>query len=311
MSETVVFFGSGPVAARSLELLVSHHPVEAVITKPRPAHHRGPVPVLDVAERLGLTVYTADSRASLDTLFAGRPVRSRLAVLIDFGIIVSQSVIDYFPLGIVNSHFSLLPQWRGADPITFALLSGQSRTGVSLMLLVEKMDEGPLLAQAAYDIKSNDDNTSLTTALVELSDQLLAQTLPIYIGGNLAPYEQVEDSPLGQTLEVSYSRKLTKQDGLLDISKPAATLEREIRAYNEWPKSHLQLAGTEAIITKAHVATSTTPAAPGALRIDGKALLIGTGDNWLAIDRLKPAGKVEMDSAAFLAGYKHKLAISD
>lgn len=310
ISETVVFFGSGPVAARSLELLAKHTSIEAVITKPRSAHHHGPVPVLEVAERLGLTVHTAENRISLDTLFASRPVRSHLAVLIDFGIIVSQAVIDYFPLGIINSHFSLLPQWRGADPITFALLSGQEKTGVSLMLLVEKMDEGPLLAQGICDIESTDNNTSLTASLITLSDQLLAQILPVYLTGELVPYEQTEESPLGLHLQTSYSRKLTKQDSFLDFSKPARRLEREIRAFNEWPKSRTQLGDIEVIVTKAHTTPGTQYAA-GSLHTNDKELLIATSDGSLAIDRLKPAGKAEMDSTAFLAGYRPRLPFND
>ena len=107
--ETIVFFGSGPVAAESLRLLSKDFEIEAVITKPRPPHHRGPVPVLDLAEELKLPVQTAEDEAGLDQLFKGRPFKSRVGVLIDFGIIVSPQVIDYFPLGIVNSHFSILP----------------------------------------------------------------------------------------------------------------------------------------------------------------------------------------------------------
>src|SRR5579872_6817577 len=151
-SETVVFFGSGPVAAESLRLLAKNFPIEAVISKPRAEQHKGEVPVLAAAEKLQLPVHTATDRQQLNKLFAKARFKSRVAVLVDFGIIVSQQVIDSFPLGIVNSHFSLLPKWRGADPITFAVLSGDKETGVSLMLLVEKMDEGPLLAQAPLQI---------------------------------------------------------------------------------------------------------------------------------------------------------------
>src|SRR2546430_10003404 len=113
MSETVVFFGSGPVAAESLRRLAKHVSIEAVITKPRPAHHHGPVPVLEISEKLGLPVHTAENRRQLNELFVGAAFSSRVGVLIDFGIIVSQQVINYFPLGIINSHFSVLPEWRG------------------------------------------------------------------------------------------------------------------------------------------------------------------------------------------------------
>src|SRR5678815_2818348 len=111
MSEPIVFFGSGPVAAKSLELLAKDFSIEAVITKPRPAHHRGEVPVLDLAAKLQLPIHTVTNKKTLDELIKTNPFSSDIAVLIDFGIIVSQDAIDYFPLGIVNSHFSLLPEW--------------------------------------------------------------------------------------------------------------------------------------------------------------------------------------------------------
>src|SRR4051812_40975768 len=129
---SIVFFGSGPVAARSLELLAEHCTIEAVITKPHPAHHKEPFPVLQVAEKLGAKVFTPVGKAEVSELFKTRPVTSKLGIVIDYGFIINQDVIDYFPLGIVNSHFSILPELRGADPITFAILSGQEMTGVSL-----------------------------------------------------------------------------------------------------------------------------------------------------------------------------------
>src|SRR3989338_3276247 len=200
-SKKVVFFGSGPVAAASLALLASNFAIEAVITKPKPSHHRGEVPVLEVAKRLGLPVFAAANKQELDELFAKKPAKSELAILIDFGIIVSRKVIDYFPLGIINSHFSILPQWRGADPITFAVLSGQATTGVSLMLLVEAMDEGPLLAYGEYGLPPDITTPKLTGDLIKLSHVLLVETLPKYLTGKLQPVPQTVTKR-----DVSYSR---------------------------------------------------------------------------------------------------------
>ena len=131
----LVFFGSGPVAAASLKKLAKHFVIEAVITKPQPAHHREPFPVLALAEELGLRTLTPNSKQELSDLFSTKPVKSKLGVVIDYGFIINQDVIDSFPHGIVNSHFSLLPEWRGADPISFSILSGQQKTGVSLMVI--------------------------------------------------------------------------------------------------------------------------------------------------------------------------------
>lgn len=309
ISKPIVFFGSGPVAAESLELLADNFTIEAVVTKPRPAHHKGETPVLSVADKLGIPVKTATNKKELDTLFESKPFKSKVGVLVDFGIIVSQKVIDYFPLGIVNSHFSVLPQWRGADPITFAILSGQKKTGVSLMLLVEAMDEGPLLTYAEYDIDENETTETLTKNLIQLSNSLLSDTLPQYMQGDIQPMPQ---SVTGR--EISYSRKLTKQDGIIDWTKPAEVLSREVRAFIVWPKSRTTLAGKDVIITKAHALPGNTPGKnPGDIDQSALAngdLVIETADGRLCIDTLKPAGKSKMTSKAFLAGHRNQLMSS-
>lgn len=306
---SIVFFGSGPVAARSLELLVNKFAIEAVVTKPRPAHHKGEVPVLTLANKLGLPVITADSKQSLSQALSEQHFVSAVAVLIDFGIIVGQDVIDVFPLGIINSHFSLLPEWRGADPIAFSLLSGQKETGVSLMLLVRAMDEGPLLAQAPVTIETTDTIATLTESLIEVSYHALAQVLPEYLKGTVSPAPQ-ESVTMASSPTPSYSRKLTKADALLDFSKPAAVLEREIRAFIEWPKSKTLLAGVDVIITKTHVAENIE--APNrkigeAVVLENKQLGVVTSNGILVIDELKPAGKKAMTSEAFLNGYGQNL----
>ncbi len=306
MSEPITFFGSGPVAAESLRLLAQNFEIEAVITKPRPLHHYGDVPVLELVERLGLKTYTASNKQELDELFAGNPVKSRLGILIDFGIIVSQDVIDYFPLGIINSHFSLLPEWRGADPITFSILSGQKQTGVSLMMLVEAMDEGPLLAQAPFEIEPAMTTPELTTALISVSYQSLNEIVPLYLSGQITPAPQ-EAVTVAEDKIPTYSRKLSKADSLLDWQKPAAQLEREIRAFVGWPKSRAALGNIEIVLTKAHVIDNT--GAPGTLTIVDKQLVVHCGEGSLVVDALKPAGKQEMTGQAFLAGYKTSLPL--
>lgn len=297
MSDTIVFFGSGPVAAESLRLLAGVFTIEAVVTKPRPAHHRGDVPVLDIAAQLNLPVLYATDKQSLGELFATRPVSSKLAVLIDFGIIVPQAVLDYFPLGIINSHFSLLPKLRGADPITFAILNGEKETGVSLMMLVAKMDEGPLLTQGIYPLPATITTPELTDGLIDLSFKLLESILPEYVAGSVIPFEQdsLNASP-------TYSRKLAKGDGRIDWSKPALQLQREVRAYVDWPKSRTSFGSLDLVVTQAHV--TDLKGIPGTPAIVDRLPVVYCGSQALVIDRLKPAGKQEMTGEAFLAGYK-------
>lgn len=304
VSKTVVFFGSGPVAAESLRRLHRHTAVEAVVTKPRPPHHKGSVPVLETAQELGLKVFEVSDKRALSELFATKPVQSRLGLVIDFGVIIGQDVIDYFPLGIINSHFSLLPQWRGADPITFSVLSGQKTTGVSLMLIVAALDEGPLLAQAPLDLPADITTPILTEKLIDLSDRLLRTTLPAYFEGQVVPKPQLE-ATIGSKTSPSYSHRLQKSDGVLDWHKPAEQLEREVRAFAGWPGSQIQLAGQTVLVTRAHAVDSNLK--PGEIQADKQQLLVGTIKQALAIDRLKPAGKTEMSAQAFIAGYKDRL----
>lgn len=310
MKISILFFGSGPVAAKSLELLAKNFSIEAVVTKPKPEHHKGDFPVIEVAKKLGLKTYTVSNKVELSELIAASPFKSSLGVLVDFGIIVTQDVIDYFPKGIVNSHFSLLPEWRGADPITFSILSGQKRTGVSLMLLVEKMDEGPLLAFGIQELDGTETTPDLTEKLIYLSDALLKEEIPRYLAdGKLVDQSQIAEQVPGYPSKPTYSRKLTKEDGRIDWNKPARQIEREIRAFSEWPKSFTKLAGVDVIIMRVHAIDSNDPKIkPGGQTIvDERLLIVQTGDGSLIIDELRPAGKTTMDTKAFLAGYGKKL----
>jgi len=299
--ESIVFIGSGPVATQCLGLLAKNFDIEHIITKPRPPHHKGSVPVIELGEELSIPIDTVTNKIELDELIKTKPYQSKLAVLIDFGIIVSQAVIDYFPLGIINSHFSVLPDLRGPDPITFAILSGQKQTGVSLMFLVAGMDEGPIAGYTEQELHKTVTTPELTKTLIYLSDALLTSVIPSIFSG--------EEESVPQSItkrSVSYSHKLSKDDGVLDWTKPAAQLEREIRAYIGWPGSRTQLAGRDVIITAAHVA-DTLKLKVSAVKIENKQLYVGTSTTCLAIDRVKPAGKSEMDITAFISGYGSKV----
>ncbi len=297
MRDSLVFFGSGPVAKSSLEFIGQHFRVEAVITKPS---------TLEEMKQTvqGIPVFAAGNADELDDLITTQLFKSRLGVLVDFGVIVSKEVIDYFPLGIINSHFSLLPEWRGADPITFAVLSGQAKTGVSLMLLAEKMDTGKLIAQKALRIKPGTTTPGLTDELISLSNKLLLEYLPDYISGKIKPKAQ----PLKNG--ATYSRRLTKADGNIDWAKTAQQIERQIRAFLGWPGSRTTIAGKEVIILKASVAKIDSDKQPGQAFVHNKNLAIKCADHCLVISKLKPAGKNEMTGQAFIAGHKRQLSES-
>jgi len=300
MSKTIVFFGSGPVAAESLRLLQNDFEIEAVITKPQPAHHKQPFPVLKLANELGLQTLTANTQAELSTLFQNHTLESDTGIIIDHGIIISQDVIDRFALGIINSHFSLLPRWRGADPISFALLNGDTETGVSLMVIVDRLDEGALLAQRSIAIDPTTNSLALTAELIQLSHQLLVETLPRYWSGDLQTYPQPSETP-------TYSHKLSKTDGIIDWQKPADRLEREVRAYLGWPRSRTKLNDIDIIITAAH--TKSGSGKPGTIFIENQNFGIYCSQGILMIDSLIPAGKKKMSATSFLNGYRAALKL--
>lgn len=301
---SVIFLGSGPVAAASLERLVRHAHIEAVITKPKPPHHRGDFPVTVAAEGHNIPLCFVQNASELSHLFKEKTFNSDVGVLIDFGIIVDKNTIDAFPLGIVNSHFSILPEWRGPDPITFAVLSGQRSTGVSLMVLSVGLDEGPLIAYSELNLDLHETTPGLTERLIEASDQLFHLHLPRYISGELRPFDQRNTGR-----DISYSHKLFKQDGVIDWSKPALQIEREIRAYAGWPKSRTVLAGIDVIITSSSVIhcpdEQNIPGTP--VIVNSNTLIVHAGSGCLSIERLKPAGKKEMTATAFIAGYGSRI----
>lgn len=300
---SLVFFGTGPVSRRCLEGISDHFHIEAVITKPDSSSPHGkphPTPVKDWATAHNVPLHQPSDPSELTALVAPGRFTSLLGLVVDYGFLIPEPAIAAFPRGIINSHFSLLPQWRGADPITFAILSGQAVTGVSLMVIVPALDEGELIAQATYPIPSTATAGELTEALSSLSNQLLITHLPSYVAGTLKPYPQSTAAP------ATYSRKLTKSDGVLDWTKPAAVLEREVRAYLGWPGSRTKLAGADVIITAAHVAAVSAPPnlAPGtAFKTETGELAVAATPGLLIVDRLKPAGKRDMPARDFLTGH--------
>jgi methionyl-tRNA formyltransferase len=289
MKAPIVFFGTGPVAAASLQALADHFQIEHVITKTKNPHHKGAVPVEELAHTTNLPLQFANTKAELDQLFAITTPKSQLGVIVDYGVIVSPKVIDNFKFGIINSHFSLLPEWRGADPITFSVLSGQPTTGVSLMLVAQQLDTGDLITQAPLHIDPSDTTPSLTQKLINLSNQMLIKYIPLYLDSKIKPYPQPNPE------QASYSRRLTKSDSPLDPkTKTAKQLERQVRAYLDFPKSKLTLFGIPCTITAAHVAPKPNT------KLDPQC----ADGNYLVIDQLIPENSKPMTATAFLNGYQ-------
>ncbi|HUC87085.1 MAG TPA: methionyl-tRNA formyltransferase [Candidatus Saccharimonadales bacterium] len=311
MKPRIVFFGTGPVSLACLEGIYDVFDVEAIITKPSrmaPSGREHAHPVRDWAKEHSIPIHQVTGKSALQELVAGAKFSAKVGLVVDFGMIIPAAVIDSFPRGIINSHFSLLPLLRGADPITFAILEGHDYTGVSLMRIVPALDEGELIAQERYRLPADTTTPALTRELGDISNQLLREYLPKYITGDINPWPQPVD-----TQRPTYTRKLTKRDGTVDWHKPAVQLEREVRAFIGWPGSRTQLFGREITLTTARVADGSgldtdgraalSSAKPGEpIRSWPDRLLVATGEEALEILQLKPAGKREMAVADFLRG---------
>lgn len=222
-----------------------------------------------------------------------------IAVLAAYGRIISQQVIDLFPMGIVNIHPSLLPQYRGPTPIESVILNGDTETGVSIMQLAAGMDDGPVYGQRKLAVDPDVEKFHLYQQIVDLSTSLFFDLFPAIIDGSLQPVAQRGD--------VTYSKLIEKSDSIIDWNKPALQIEREIRAYAGWPQSRATLGPLDVIITGAAPATMES-AAPGSVMIEKDRLFIATGQDWLEILELKPLGKQKMPAKAFLAGYRSQIA---
>lgn len=260
--------------------VVSHH------TESRSRNAR-PLEVATVAEAHNIPVYLPKKPSEIiDTL---RELQADIAVLVAYGRIISQEVIDIFPLGIVNLHPSLLPSYRGPAPIESPIANGDAQTGVSVMKLTAGMDDGPVYAQQPIELSGSETKYDLYTQAHKLGSALLLDSLPSIIDGSLAPSEQDHD-------KATYSKLFTKDDSILDPAQLTATeAERRIRAYLDFPKSKLDIYNHTVIVRKAHVAPESTP---------DELIIPFANSTYLAIDELiAPNGKL-MDGKAFMRGYK-------
>ncbi|HVS58995.1 MAG TPA: methionyl-tRNA formyltransferase [Candidatus Saccharimonadales bacterium] len=304
-SKTIVFFGNERLAtgvtttAPVLKALIeAGYHVAAVVSHYEHGKSRNvrELEVQKVAEAHDIPVLLPDKPAHIvDQLKA---YGAGAGVLVAYGKLVPQSVIDIFPHGIINLHPSLLPTHRGPTPIEGTILDGDNRTGVSIMQLVQKMDAGPVYGQSEIDLTGNETKQDLAAQLAEVGRAMMIELLPGILEGSIVAIPQDES-------RASYDALLSKADGSLDWNKPASRLEREIRAFQGWPQSRTEIAELPVIITKARL--SDQKLAPGEWSVQDASLLVGCTTGSLIIEWLKPAGKAEMTAQAFLAGYGNRL----
>ena len=289
-SKTIVFFGTDEFSAISLrELIAKGFTIGAVVTKPDSRKGRGrelakPI-VKEIAEAHGIPVWQPlDVRAITEHV---KKLNDPIGVLVSYGKIIPQSVIDLFNPGIINVHPSLLPLYRGPSPIEAAILHGDTETGVTIMQLSAGMDSGPIYSQITVPLIDVETTPDLELQLGELGAQELSLTLPAIMNGAVQPTPQQDGS-------ATYCKLLSKDESFLDTTKLSAEqAERHVRAYLAFPKTKTTITGHPIVITKAHVSESaTTP------------LDIECADGrFLSIDELiGPSGKA-MNAQGFINGY--------
>ncbi|HVQ43465.1 MAG TPA: methionyl-tRNA formyltransferase [Candidatus Saccharimonadia bacterium] len=294
----IVFFGTDAFSVPSLvQLIAKGWNIAAVVTKPDSPTGRGQKISEPAVKRLataaGITVLQPHRVGDIHAELAA--TKAVIGVVVAYGKLIPPSLLELFPRGLVNIHASLLPRYRGASPIEAAILNGDDETGVTLMQLEAGLDTGPTYDVSKIQLEGTETRPELYERLAELGADLLAIRLPAILEGQVVPIPQNE-------AEASLVGRLTKADGLIDWTKTAQRLEREVRGYLDWPGSRTHLAGAEVTITAAHTASDSGPAGQSHRTDDGElAVYAATGS--LIIDRLKPAGKRDMPARDFLTGH--------
>lgn len=223
-----VFFGTPDVASLTLERLIAAglRPAAAVTNPDAPkgrGHVLTPSPVRELAESVGLSVLTPE-KLDKDAIEQVGAYGADLAIVVAYGKILPEELIASFPLGVLNVHYSLLPRWRGASPMESALLHGDAVTGVTIQKMVKKLDAGDIVSSKSIEVFPEDTALTLRPRLIELGAQLLIETLPRYLSGEIVPGPQDE-------AQVTYAPKYSKDDGLIDLNDADETNWRKYRAF--------------------------------------------------------------------------------
>lgn len=298
MSLRILFMGSPDFALPSLEVLAKSYDVVAVVTQPDRPAGRGRKPqacaVKELATKLGLRVLQPDSLRTLSAVIELAGCAPDLIVVAAYGQILPKSILEMPKFGCVNVHASLLPAWRGASPIQAAIANGDNQTGVTIMLMDEGMDTGPILAQRSVPIRERTSAEVLSDQLAYLGAMTLVEVLPAYLRGTLAAIPQ-------DNSKKTYAPKLSKQDALLDFELDGQTLLRRIYAFQPWPGAVYLWQGKRLKISEAYL-HPTYEANPSERYIVNGLPAIGTGDGLLVLDTVQPEGKRAMDGKSFLNG---------
>ena len=296
----ILFMGTPAFAVPSLKALMSAHDVVAVVTQPdRPAgRNRRPrlSPVKQLAQSAGIPVFQPKRIRQPDAIAGLRAANADLFVVVAFGQILPQAVLELPRYGTINVHASLLPRWRGAAPIQAAIRAGDSESGVTIMLLDAGLDTGPTLTSRGLQLAEDETGESLHDKLSVLGADLLVDTLPRFLNGDITPIAQDET-------RATYAPQIKKEDGEIDWTQPAIVIERLVRAFTPWPGTYTQLDGDLLKIIAGYAAIGSAPA--GQVCVCDEEIAIGTGDGLYFPLELQLAGKKRLSIGEFTKGQRN------
>ncbi len=296
----LVLMGSPAFALPTFEALAEEHEIAAVFTQPDQPAGRGlrptPTPVKRWTVARGLPVFQPRSlRRDPKAIAQLRALKPDAIVVVAYGLILPPEVLRLPPYGCLNLHPSLLPRYRGPAPIQAALLNGDTETGVTVMLMTEEVDAGPILAMERESIGPEDTAETLGERLAQRGARLMRETLRRWLAGEITPQPQ-DDS------QATYCPRITKADGEIDWRRPAVEIERRIRAFTPWPGCYTFWRGRRLKIGRARVRPDLQAPPGQVMPADGGAA-VGTGEGALMLLEVQPEGKRMMPIEAFLNGH--------
>ncbi|QDX28778.1 methionyl-tRNA formyltransferase [Dickeya poaceiphila] len=299
MSLRIIFAGTPDFAAQHLAaLLSSEHEVVGVFTQPDRPAGRGnkltPSPVKVLAEQHGIPVFQPKSLRPSENQQLVAELKSDVMVVVAYGLILPQTVLDMPRMGCINVHGSLLPRWRGAAPIQRALWAGDNQTGITIMQMDAGLDTGAMLHKIECPILPDDTSATLYEKLAKLGPQGLMDTL-----AQLSTSQVIAEAQNGSL--ATYAEKLSKEEARLDWQLSAEQLERCIRAFNPWPVSYFMIEEQPVKVWKAQALNTPHQQQPGTvLAADKEGIRIATSDGILNMQILQPSGKKAMPAQDLL-----------
>ncbi len=299
----IVFMGTPDFSVPVLDALIeAGHEIAGVVTQPDKPKGRGKAvamtPVKEKALEHGLSVYQPLKVRTPEFVQVLRELKPDVMVVVAFGQILTKEVLDIPPLGCVNVHASLLPKYRGAAPIQWAVIDGEKETGVTTMMMDEGIDTGDMLEKEIVPIEDEETGDSLHDKLMAAGARLIVSTLKKIQDGTIERTPQTDE-------ETCYARMLKKDMGDVDWSLDAHAIERLVRGLNSWPGTFTKWNGKTVKIWKAKAVDREYEGALGeAVYVDKETILVKTGKGCLSLLELQPEGKKRMAADAFLRGYQ-------